>query len=87
MEAALSHLQPGVRRHALRLAEPRFGENKTLLPTVVKLHLALTLGESRDARATTALGRLAFGTVVTSGSTTPSLAHWVNGPVKRLPCC
>ena len=70
VEAALSHSQPGVRRHALRLAEPRFGENKTLLSTVVKLtddpsaivrlQLALTLGESLDPRATTALGRLAF---------------------------
>ena len=68
VEAALSHRQPGVRRHALRLAEGRFGGNRTLFSTVVKmvddksaivrLQLALTLGESTDARATTALAQL-----------------------------
>jgi len=69
VEAALAHREPGVRRHALRLAERRFGENKTLLLTVIKmvedksaivrLQLALTLGESTDPRATAALAQLA----------------------------
>ena len=69
VEAALTHHEPGVRRHALRLAERRFGESKTLLPSalrlvddkspIVRLQLALSLGESTDAGATAGLARLA----------------------------
>ena len=56
-------------RHALRLAERRFGESKTLLATalrlvddkspMVRLRLALSLGESANARAKAGLARLA----------------------------
>ncbi|SVD85603.1 uncharacterized protein METZ01_LOCUS438457, partial [marine metagenome] len=70
VETALTHHEPSVRRHALRLAERRFGENKTLLraalrlvedkSSIVRLQVALSLGESTDARATTGLARLAM---------------------------
>ena len=65
---ALGHGEPGVRRHALRLADRRFGESEKLLAaalqladddsSVVRLQLALSLGESSDPRALTALARL-----------------------------
>ena len=68
VEAALTHHEPGVRRHALRLAERRFGESKTLLSTAlrliddkssfVRLQLALSLGESANAHAKAGLARL-----------------------------
>lgn len=72
--AALGDLHPGVRRQAIRLAEPflqsaRRPESGRILDALVKLvadpdpflraQLAFSLGESRDPQAGDALGRLA----------------------------
>ena len=69
LAAALGHGAPGVRRHALRLAERRFGDSEKLLTAalrladdnaaIVRLQLALSLGESDDPRTLDALARLA----------------------------
>ena len=69
LAAALGHGEPGVRRHALRLADRRFGDSEKLLAaalrladddaSIVRLQLALSLGESSDPRALNALARLA----------------------------
>ncbi|MBC8242796.1 MAG: c-type cytochrome [Verrucomicrobia bacterium] len=69
LAAALGHAEPGVRRHALRLTERRFGESKQLLAgalrladdasPIVRLQLALSLGESDDARSLRTLADLA----------------------------
>ena len=66
---ALGKGEPGVRRHALRLADRRFDESEKLLTaalqlavdtsSIVRLQLALSLGESSDPRALTALAHLA----------------------------
>ena len=68
VSSALDSSEPGVRRHALRLAEKRFALSESLLKVVVemaddksamvRLQLALSLGESTDPRATTALAHL-----------------------------
>ncbi len=64
---ALSDVHPGVRRHAVRLAEKRLADAElaSALPALVKdadaqvrLQLAFTLGEWRDARAGAALASL-----------------------------
>ena len=65
---ALNSSEAGVRRHALRLAEKRFSSNENLLQgvldmvddksAIVRLQLALSLGESTDPRATAALAQL-----------------------------
>jgi len=67
--AALGHAKPGVRRHALRLAESRFDNFRPLFRTalklvddpspMVRLQLALSLGEFDDVSATRALAALA----------------------------
>ena len=67
--AALSDEAPGVREHAVRLAEPRFFEAPQLLDSVlalaadpdvrVRFQTAFTLGESRDRRVAAALARIA----------------------------
>jgi putative membrane-bound dehydrogenase-like protein len=67
---ALKDSHPGVRRHAVRLCETRFGKapelGSALLGLVVdpdvqvRMQLAFTLGEWRDPRAGEALGRLAL---------------------------
>ena len=67
--AALGHAQPGVRRHALRLAEsrfdnfrPHFREALKLVDDpspMVRLQLALSMGEFDDISATRALAALA----------------------------
>ncbi|MBW3540615.1 MAG: c-type cytochrome [Planctomycetes bacterium] len=66
---ALAHAAPAVRLHALRLADVRFVQNAALLEAAlgliddpspeVGLQLALSLGESREARTIPALARLA----------------------------
>lgn len=71
LQSVLGHREAGVRRHALRLAESRFDERKELLAAtlelvadpspLVRLQLALSLGESMDARALDSLGKLAIG--------------------------
>jgi putative membrane-bound dehydrogenase-like protein len=68
VSSALGSSEPGVRRHALRLAEKRFDLSENLLKAVVemvddkspmvRLQLALSLGESVDPRATAALAHL-----------------------------
>ena len=67
--AALGHSQPGVRRHALRLAESRFDNSRPYFKTalkliddpspLVRLQLALSLGEFKDIKATRTLAELA----------------------------
>ena len=67
--AALSHADFGVRVHALRLAEPWLDHSTKVLEKVVSMtkednplvliQLALTLGESRSAKASRALETLA----------------------------
>ena len=69
LETAFGHGSPGVRRHALRLAEKRFDERETLLGAalhltgddseIVRLQLSLSLGETDDSRALQALADLA----------------------------
>ncbi len=69
LDAMLTHAEPGVRRQALRLADPRFDEMPRLLERaltlgtdkepMVRLQVALSLGESRDPRVLPALARLA----------------------------
>ena len=69
LELALGHSEPGVRRHALRLAEDRLNSQKNLFSAVlrlasdpspvVRLQLALSLGESDDPRSLQALAGLA----------------------------
>src|SRR5205085_11644484 len=63
---SLTDAHPGVRRHAVRLAEPLLAElGPQLLPLVgdadaqVRMQLAYTLGEWHDPRAGAALGELA----------------------------
>ena len=66
---ALDHAQPGVRRHALRLAESRFDNirahfrealKKVNDPSpMVRLQLAFSLGEFNDISATRALAEMA----------------------------
>ena len=68
VSSSLGSSEPGVRRHALRLAEKRFALSESLLKAVVemvddksemvRLQLALSLGESADPRATAALAHL-----------------------------
>lgn len=68
--AALRDGHPGVRRHAVRLAEPRLGQSPPLLQAVlallddpdpfIQLQLCYTLGEVDDPRAAAALGTLAI---------------------------
>jgi putative membrane-bound dehydrogenase-like protein len=65
---ALADEHPGVRRHAIRLAEPRLDRSITILANVLKLaddadpqvqmQLACSLGESRAAKAAHALAEL-----------------------------
>jgi putative membrane-bound dehydrogenase-like protein len=67
--AALRHVSPGVRIHALRLAERWLDSHPALREQVLRLadendhsvllQLALTLGESRDQRALSVLAALA----------------------------
>ncbi len=69
IETALHDSSPGVRRQALRLAEPRAIASPTLIEAAaklvsdndpaVRLQLACTLGEWDDARAGDALGKMA----------------------------
>ncbi|GIT06232.1 MAG: hypothetical protein CM1200mP29_16430 [Verrucomicrobiota bacterium] len=69
LESALGHSEPGVRRHALRLAEDRLNSREKLLNAalrlasdpspVVRLQLALSLGESDNPRSLQALAGLA----------------------------
>lgn len=69
LQSVLGHRDAGVRRHALQLAEGRFDERKALLAAalalrsdssaLVRLQLALSLGESADPRALEALADLA----------------------------
>jgi putative membrane-bound dehydrogenase-like protein len=69
LTAAMKHSEPGVRVHALRLADRRFNENAALLEAATTLHddpapavrlqLALSLGESLDAKAVPLLAVLA----------------------------
>ncbi len=69
LASALGHSEPGVRRHALRLAERQFGKSEKLFAaalrladddsSIVRLQLALSLGESSDPRTLKALARLA----------------------------
>ncbi len=81
VQKGLSDAQPGVRRQAVRLSEPRFGsEPKKLGPAVLKLatdsdigvryQVALSLGEWDDPRAAQALGQLAVGSLPSTASTT-----------------
>jgi putative membrane-bound dehydrogenase-like protein len=68
LAAALDHTEPGVRRHALRLAERRLDDSEPLLTAalrlandaspIVRLQLALSLGESDDARSLRTLADL-----------------------------
>jgi len=68
VSSALGSSEHGVRRHALRLAEKRFALSESLIKAVmemvddksamVRLQLALSLGESADPRATAALAHL-----------------------------
>jgi putative membrane-bound dehydrogenase-like protein len=70
LSRAVVDASPGVRRHAVRLCEGQLGKGpvigELLLPMVddaaapVRMQLAYTLGEWRDARAGGALGRLAL---------------------------
>ena len=65
---ALADVSPGVREHALRLAEPHLADSPALLDTVlsmsadpqprVRFQLAFTLGETNDARAIAALAQI-----------------------------
>jgi putative membrane-bound dehydrogenase-like protein len=67
---ALDDSHPSVRRHAVRLCEPRLGNYPVLGPALlrrvadpdapVRMQLAYTLGEWRDPRAGRALGELAL---------------------------
>ncbi len=67
---ALGDSHPGVRRHAVRLSEPFLSSNADLSPALVRLvddpdaqvrlQLAFSLGEWRDARAGRALAALAL---------------------------
>ena len=69
LRAALGHAQPGVRRHALRLAESRFNNFRPHFQTalklvddsspMVRLQLALSMGEFNHVSATRALATLA----------------------------
>jgi putative membrane-bound dehydrogenase-like protein len=68
--AALQDPHPGVRRHAIRLCEPRLAKSPQLGQLLIKLigdpdmparmQLAYTLGEWKDPRAGRALGELAL---------------------------
>ena len=70
VESSLADKSYSARVHALRLSEPLLVGNDSLLAKVlamtgdddprVRLQLALTLGESRDARALDALSQLAI---------------------------
>lgn len=70
IETALGDACPGVRRHAVRLAETRASETPELVTKLLRrvgdgdrkvlLQLACTLGELRNPRAGPALGRLAL---------------------------
>src|SRR5262249_40091361 len=85
---ALANPHPGVRRHAVRLCEGRFGKSSDLGLALVKLvedadaqvrmQLAYTLGEWDDPRAGEALGRLAAATTGDRYLTTAALSS-VNG--------
>lgn len=67
--AALVNASPGVRRHALQLSDERLDQQPSLLARVlsltsdpdpkVRLQVAMTLGETRDARRLSALAVLA----------------------------
>ncbi|MBI4585542.1 MAG: HEAT repeat domain-containing protein [Planctomycetes bacterium] len=67
--AALSDPSPGVREHALRLAEPLLNRSKELLEKTlalagdpearVEFQAAFTLGEAKDPRALNSLARIA----------------------------
>src|SRR5581483_6270791 len=69
VRAALKDVHPGVRRHAIRLAERLLDKSPDLGPQLlalvtdadpqVRLQLAFTLGAWRDPRAADALGTLA----------------------------
>ena len=69
LEAALDHANPGVRVHALRLAERWLNDQPNLLKKVfalandadgaVRLQVALSLGECRDPQALAVLASLA----------------------------
>ena len=69
LDLALSDLHPGVRRHALQLADARLDRESALLERVltmtqdqspaVRLQLAFSLGETRDPRRIAALATLA----------------------------
>ncbi|MCA9221459.1 MAG: HEAT repeat domain-containing protein, partial [Planctomycetales bacterium] len=71
--AALNDSHPGVRRHAVRLAERRWDESPQVLDVIVRLaddsdppvrlQVAYSLGESSDPRAAEALARLALRSV------------------------
>ncbi|MCA9228495.1 MAG: HEAT repeat domain-containing protein, partial [Planctomycetales bacterium] len=71
--AALNDPHPGVRRHAVRLAERRWDESPQVLDVIVRLaddsdppvrlQVAYSLGESSDPRAAEALARLALRSV------------------------
>jgi putative membrane-bound dehydrogenase-like protein len=68
--AAMDDVQPGVRMHAVRLAEKRFGESADLAKAaltlakdpdpIVRMQLACSLGEWNDPRAGEALGLIAM---------------------------
>jgi putative membrane-bound dehydrogenase-like protein len=67
VERALRDSEPGVRSHALRLAEPRIGALREAVLALrddpsarVRFQLALTLGEVRDERALDALAKVAL---------------------------
>ena len=67
--SGLTHKEPGVRRQALRLSESQFEDNSAILnlvlgmvddeSSIVRLQLALSLGESSAPEALSALARLA----------------------------
>ena len=67
--AGLSDTSPGVREHTVRLAESRMANSSALLDRIlslsadpeprVRFQVALTLGETSDARAVDALARIA----------------------------
>ena len=69
LATALGHGEPGMRRHALRLAERRFSDSERLLAAalrlandespVVRLQLALSLGETDDTGSLRTLAGLA----------------------------
>lgn len=69
LKSGLDHGEPGVRRHALRLAESRFNDSPSLLKeavgllddefSIVRLQLALSLGESSVDSALSGLAHLA----------------------------